>query len=73
MNQYISPRNKLFSHLDRLALIQQGKTPPPVNIEIDLSNRCSLGFEVVSLRLYSYTGTAGQQAQGKEPRRRSYG
>ena len=40
---YIAPRQKIYQHLDRLADIKAGRRPPPVNVEIDLSNRCSLG------------------------------
>lgn len=47
---YIDPTSKLYGHLDRLALIQSGKVAPPVNVEIDLSNRCSLGCEFCCTR-----------------------
>jgi MoaA/NifB/PqqE/SkfB family radical SAM enzyme len=40
---YIDPRGKLMAHMPRLAMLQQGDVPPPVNIEVDLSNRCQLG------------------------------
>lgn len=40
---YVDPRGKLLAHLPRLAMLQQGEIPPPVNIEADLSNRCQLG------------------------------
>lgn len=40
---YIDPRNKLFQHMPTLDAIKRGKRPPPVNVEIDLSNRCSHG------------------------------
>lgn len=53
---YISPRSKLFGHLDTLHLIQQGKRPAPINVEIDLSNRCSLGC---SWCHFAYTHTKG--------------
>lgn len=39
---YINPRLKLLGHIDRLAEIKEGKHPAPVNVEIDLSNRCNL-------------------------------
>lgn len=41
---YINPRSKVFWHLDKLSQIKEsGKTSAPINIEIDLSNRCSHG------------------------------
>lgn len=40
---YIDPAGKLLYHLDRLAAIQAGEHPAPVNVEVDLSNRCNLG------------------------------
>lgn len=40
---YIDPAAKLLYHADRIAAIDAGQTPPPVNVEIDLSNRCNLG------------------------------
>lgn len=43
MKAYIDPPGKLYANLDRVAEIQKGGTPAPVNVEIDLSNRCSLG------------------------------
>jgi hypothetical protein len=43
VNGYIDPRGKLFGHMDRLAEIRTGKRPPPVNVEVDVSNRCNLG------------------------------
>lgn len=46
MSQYIAPRSKLFFHVDRLHEIRAtGNTSAPVNVEIDLSNRCQLGCE----------------------------
>lgn len=45
MNQYIDPKSKLLKHIDRIAQSQTGGTPPPVNVEIDLSNRCNLGCQ----------------------------
>lgn len=41
--RYIDPAGKLLYHIDRLAEIHDGLKPPPVNVEIDLSNRCNLG------------------------------
>jgi MoaA/NifB/PqqE/SkfB family radical SAM enzyme len=59
MNQFIAPRSKLYAHLDTLHAIQQGHKPPPVNVEIDLSNRCSLGC---SWCHFAYTHTRGPLA-----------
>ena len=53
---YIEPKLKLFAHLDRLAALQRGENPPPVNVEMDLSNRCSLGCEYCH---FAYTHTKG--------------
>jgi MoaA/NifB/PqqE/SkfB family radical SAM enzyme len=39
---YIDPRSKLLQHIDQLASIKAGGHPAPVNVEIDLSNRCNL-------------------------------
>src|SRR5512139_1310988 len=59
MSNYIDPRAKLLHHLDRLYAIQRGAIAPPVNIEIDLSNRCSLGCEWCH---FAYTHTRGPLA-----------
>lgn len=59
---YINPRNKLLQHFDRLQSVRDGKPAPPVNIEIDLSNRCSLGCEWCH---FAYTHTRGPLA-GKQ-------
>lgn len=56
---FINPSLKLFAHMDRLHLLQQGHRPPPVNVEIDLSNRCSLGCEWCH---FAYTHTRGPLA-----------
>lgn len=53
---YINPRSKLFGHLDRLQAIKEGRRPAPVNVEIDLSNRCSLGCAWCH---FAYTHTRG--------------
>lgn len=34
--------HKLLCHLDRLASLRNKGGPPPINVEIDLSNRCNL-------------------------------
>lgn len=46
MTQYIDPRGKLAYHADRIAQIAHGDQPAPVNVEIDLSNRCNLGCDL---------------------------
>jgi GTP 3',8-cyclase len=45
MNKYIDPANKLLAHLDRVVAINDGEHPAPVNVEIDLTNRCNLGCD----------------------------
>lgn len=41
---YIDPRAKVLYHIDRLDQIRRtGNTTAPLNVEIDLSNRCSHG------------------------------
>jgi MoaA/NifB/PqqE/SkfB family radical SAM enzyme len=53
----IAPREKLLWHPDRLTeLRRDGKTSAPINVEIDLSNRCSLGCEWCH---FAYTHTRG--------------
>jgi MoaA/NifB/PqqE/SkfB family radical SAM enzyme len=62
---YIDPAGKLLKHLDRIAEIQKGnKLTPPVNVEIDLSNRCSLGCEGCH---FAYTHTRGPLASLPKP------
>lgn len=59
---YINPRAKLYEHLDRLQTLKAGNMPSPVNLEIDLSNRCNLGCEWCH---FAYTHTRGPLA-GKQ-------
>lgn len=60
MTSFIAPREKLFGHLDRVAEIRERRaTSAPVNVEIDLSNRCSLGCEWCH---FSFTHTRGPLA-----------
>lgn len=59
MNQYINPRSKLLYHTDRLAELRTGKTSAPVNVEIDVSNRCSRGCLFCH---FAYTHTRGPLA-----------
>lgn len=56
MTQVINPGIKLFSHLDRLHEIKMGGRPAPVNVEVDLSNRCSRGCYFCH---FAYTHTRG--------------
>lgn len=42
---YIDPRSKVLRHVDRLVDWRRGRTPAPVTIEWDLSNRCVLGCQ----------------------------
>lgn len=51
---------KLLANLDRLSAIKDGQKLGPVNVEIDLSNRCSLGCEWCH---FAYTHTRGPLAQ----------
>lgn len=63
MTRYIDPRNKVLWHTQRLAEIKAGLKPAPVNVEIDLSNRCSLGCEWCH---FAYTHTRGPLAGKRE-------
>lgn len=61
---FIAPQEKLYGHLDRLAQIQTAAhTSAPINAEIDLSNRCSLGCEWCH---FAYTHTRGPLAGKRE-------
>jgi cyclic pyranopterin phosphate synthase len=63
-SSFIAPAAKLFQHLPTLDAIKRGERPAPVNVEIDLSNRCSLGCEWCH---FAYTHTRGPLA-GKADR-----
>lgn len=56
---FIAPAAKLFQHMPTLDAIKRGERPAPVNVEIDLSNRCSLGCEWCH---FAYTHTRGPLA-----------
>lgn len=57
---YINPRSKVLFHSDRInELRTTGNTTAPVNVEIDLSNRCSHGC---SWCHFAYTHTRGPLA-----------
>ena len=58
-NRFIDPSRKLLYHTDTIAAIKAGKTPPPVNIEIDLSNRCNLACRFCHM---AYTHSRGPHA-----------
>lgn len=67
---YIDPRQKVLWHLDKLSQIKSfGTTLAPVNVEIDLSNRCSHGCAWCH---FAHTHTRGpwagkaQQPEGME-------
>lgn len=64
MSDFINPRLKLYNHLDRLTALKAGQKPPPVNVEIDLSNRCSRGCKFCH---FSYTHTKGPLAGSPKP------
>lgn len=53
---FIAPSLKLFQHMPTLQAIKQGQRPAPVNVEIDLSNRCSRGCYFCH---FAYTHTRG--------------
>ena len=59
----IDPRGKLLAHMDRLAALQNGEVAAPINVEIDLSNRCSLGCEWCH---FAFTHTRGPLAGKRE-------
>ena len=56
---YINPRAKVFQHLDHLVALRDGRKPVPVNVEIDLSNRCDLKCAGCH---FAYTHTRGPWA-----------
>ncbi len=56
MTKTIDPRNKLLHHIDHLAALKKGEYLAPINVEIDLSNRCSHGC---SWCRFGYTHTRG--------------
>ena len=56
---FIDPRSKLLHHPHRLSMLKAGLVPPPINVEIDLTNRCSLGCESCH---FAYTHTRGPLA-----------
>ena len=58
---YIDPRHKVLWHADRISELQlYGHTTAPVNVEIDLSNRCTHGCEWCH---FAYTHSRGPLAR----------
>lgn len=57
--QYTNYERKLWFHVDRIAGVFSGAVHPPINVEIDLSNRCSLGCQDCH---FAYTHTKGPLA-----------
>jgi MoaA/NifB/PqqE/SkfB family radical SAM enzyme len=64
MNNFINPPAKLMYHIDRISQIRDGKHPAPVNVEIDLSNRCNLGCAGCH---FAHTHTRGPLAHSAKP------
>ncbi len=62
MAGYVAPHRKLLWHTASLEHLKSGLPPEPINAEIDLSNRCSLGCEFCH---FAYTHTKGP-AVGKQ-------
>ena len=60
VNNLIQPKSKLWHHIDRLAAIKAGEQPAPVNVEMDLSNRCQMGC---SFCAFAYTHSKGPLAK----------
>jgi len=56
---YINPQGKMWHHIDRLAAIKAGEHPAPINVEIDLSNRCQMGC---SFCAFAYVHSKGPLA-----------
>lgn len=61
---YINPKDKVFWHLEELNQLKQGFTKYPINVEIDLTNRCNHGC---SWCHFAYTHTKGPLANSKKP------
>lgn len=59
MSTYIDPAGKILAHTDRIEAWRQGDHPAPVNLEWDLTNRCSLGCKGCH---FAYTHTRGPLA-----------
>jgi MoaA/NifB/PqqE/SkfB family radical SAM enzyme len=61
--RFTNYEHKLFKHLDRLAALTEGDLAPPVNVEIDLSNRCSLGCQSCH---FAHTHSRGPLAEQRQ-------
>lgn len=62
---YINPRDKVFWHLEELnQLKKEGYTKTPINVEIDLTNRCNLGCDWCH---FAYTHSKGPLANSTKP------
>jgi MoaA/NifB/PqqE/SkfB family radical SAM enzyme len=59
---YVNPKEKVFSHLDRLAAWRAGAALSPVSLEVDLSARCSLGCQSCH---QAHTHSRGPWVQGR--------
>ena len=60
----VDPAQKLLDHVDRLVAIKAGERPAPINVEVDLSNRCSLGCRWCH---FAYTHSRGPLAGAEKP------
>ncbi len=61
---FIAPREKVWSHADRIAGWQRGEKPAPVTLEWDLTNRCNLGCDGCH---FAHTHTRGPLAMRSKP------
>lgn len=59
MNKYIDPAGKILAHTDRIEAWRNGIKASPINLEWDLTNRCSLGCRDCH---FAYTHTRGPLA-----------
>lgn len=62
---YINPKEKVLYHLEELVQLKQGFTKAPINVEIDLTNRCNHGC---SWCHFAYTHTKGPLANSVKPK-----
>lgn len=67
---YTNYSRKLLFHVDRVAGLFGGEPQPPVNVEIDLSNRCSLGCQSCH---FAHTHTKGPLASVNRDDRQGLG
>jgi MoaA/NifB/PqqE/SkfB family radical SAM enzyme len=64
MSKFINPPEKLLGHIDRISEIRAGGQPAPVNVEIDLTNRCNLGCLGCH---FAHTHSRGPLAKSAKP------